>query len=193
MGFKNHYPTKEQFPNHQVMYTFNHNAFLDIFLLTGLGLPNLKFILSESTWFYLPVVISALAAGTLYIPQKHYPNRRLRFFKRATNFFKKTKFSVAASSEGVHKHFHGIAPFNRGIYHMAMEAGIPIVLLYINIPLEHNMFKFSYAKNGTINIEILDEIETKDWTLEHLDEQIDHIRNIYVSRFNELNPNTPTI
>jgi len=192
MGFKSRYPNLNQFPKYQVLYTFNHNAYMDVFLLTGLGVPNLRFVLSEKTWGYIPLVISALAAGTCYIPQKKHAKRRLNFFLRTTRFLQQTNYSIAAASEGVHSHFHGIAPFNRGIYHMALEAKIPIVPLYIHIPEENNMFTIKYAKNGTIAIEILEEIPTDKWTLENLDNHINDVRNVFVERFNQLNPNNKT-
>jgi 1-acyl-sn-glycerol-3-phosphate acyltransferase len=191
-GFKFEYPPVEMFPIHQVMYTFNHNSYHDIFMLTGIGIPNLRFVLSEKTWVYIPLVISALAAGTRYIPQKKHAKRRLKWFKDTTSFLKRTNYSIAASSEGVHKQFHGIAPFNRGIYHMALEAGIPIVPLFINIPEENNVFQTGYAKSGTVKLELLPEISTANWKLEQLDQHIASVRKIYVDRFNELNPEKPT-
>jgi 1-acyl-sn-glycerol-3-phosphate acyltransferase len=192
LGFRGFYPPLHKFPKHQVLYTFNHNAEQDIFLLTALGLQNTRFILSEKTWIYIPLVISALASGTFYIPQKKHSKRRAQFFKKTTKFIKKTNYSIAASSEGVHSHFHGIAPFNRGIYEMALEANIPIVPLFINVPEENNMTAHKYAKNGLLGIELLAEISTKDWKIEELDRHINDVRTIFVNRFNELNPNQKT-
>ncbi|WP_242206500.1 lysophospholipid acyltransferase family protein [Aestuariivivens insulae] len=183
-GFRGYYPPLDKFPKHQVLYTFNHNAEQDLFLLTALGLQNTKFLLSEKTWIYIPLVISALATGTFYIPQKKHARRRLKFFKKTTKFLQKTNYSIAASSEGVHEHFHGIAPFNRGIYRMALEANLPIVPLFINVPKE--------SDNRTFGIELLDEISTKDWQVYNLDKHIEHVRTIFVNRFNELNPNCKT-
>ena len=191
-GFKFVYPDQSKFPKHQVMYTFNHNSYHDIFILTGMGIPNLRFVLSEKTWVYIPLIFSALAAGTRYIPQKKQAKRRLKWFKKTTEYLKRTDYSISASSEGVHKQFHGIAPFNRGIYNMALEANLPIVPMFINIPEENNVFQTGHAKNGTVSLEILPEISTKDWTFENLDQHVDSVRKIFVNRFNELNPNTPT-
>jgi 1-acyl-sn-glycerol-3-phosphate acyltransferase len=192
MGFRGCYPPLDKFPKHQVLYTFNHNNKQDIFLLTAIGLQNARFLLSEKTWIYIPLVISALATGTLYIPQKKHPKRRLRFFKKTTKFIKETNYSIFASSEGVHDHFHGIAPFNRGIYHMAIEANLPIVPLFIHVPEESNMSDSKYAKNGTLRLELLEEISTKDWNLDNLDTHINDVRDLFVKRFNELNPNSKT-
>lgn len=194
MGFKGVFPPVEQFPDYPVLYTFNHNSYLDIFLLTGVGLPNLRFLLSEKTLIYVPLVISAKAAGTFYIPQKHHAERRLKFFIRITNFLKRKHLSIAGASEGVHKYLHGIAPFNRGIYHMALEAKLPVVALYIHIPIESNPFKGQkHAVGGTLKLEIIGEFPTSDWTFEHLDAHIAEVRKVYVNRFNELNPENPCV
>ena len=42
-------------PEHPHFYTFNHNSFLDGFILMCLGLTNTRFLLSEKMLFYLPV------------------------------------------------------------------------------------------------------------------------------------------
>ncbi len=193
MGFKSFYPSLSEFPKHQVLYTFNHNAEQDILLLTALGLKNTRFVLSEKTWIYIPILVSAISIGTRYIPQKKHAKRRKRFFKNTTQFLIKSKYSIAASSEGVHDHFHGIAPFNSGIYKMALEANLPIVPLYIHVPEESNMTGFKYAKNGTLCIELLDEISTKDWNMDNLDKHINDVRTVFVNRFNALNPNCKTV
>lgn len=189
IGFIGVFPDPSQLPNYPVMYTFNHNSFLDIFLLTGMGLTNTRIILSESTLKYIPLVISAKAVGTFYIPMQEKHERRLKFFKRITEFLKNSKYSIMASSEGYHRHFHGIAPFNRGVYHMALEAKLPIVALYIHIPEQSNVnVNDNAAVGGEVRIEYLKEFDTKDWQLDNLREHIEEVRNTFVQRFEELNP-----
>lgn len=188
MGFKGIFPPISSFPTHPVLYTFNHNSYLDIFLLTGLGIPNTRILLSRSTFKFVPVIISALASGSFFIPIQEKHQQRIQFFKRVTQFLiRKKKFSIIASSEGVHKYTHGIASFNKGIYHMALLAKLPIVALYIHIPKESNPMKGDkHAKGGTLILEYLKEIKTDDWAMENLTGHIKEVREIFVQRFNEL-------
>lgn len=192
MGFSTRYPGIEEFPKHPVLYTFNHNSYLDVFLLTGMGLSNIRYLLSEKTLKYLPLILASKTVGTRYIPQKKHKARRLRFLKRTTEFLKKRKLSIAGAAEGVHPHGHGISPFNRGIFHMAMEAKLPVVSLYIHIPIESDPLELKNAKGGILNLEIMEERNTSDWTLNNLDEKINDLRESYVKRFNELNPTVIT-
>ena len=187
VGYGYEIPSLNEFPKHQVLHTINHNSYLDTFILTAVGLPNVRFLLSEKTIKYIPMVIAAKAFGTWYIPQQFHVKRRLDFFIRKTAVLKKTNYSVIASAEGVHDHKHTIAPFNKGIFHMAMEAGIPIVPLFIYTPEEANPYTGKYSKTGTIKLLILDEIDNSKWKLETIWEEINKVRNIYVAKFNELN------
>ena len=156
-------------------------------MLTSLGLPNFRFILSEITLIYIPITISAKAFGTKYIPLQKDKKRRLNFFKRMTSFLKRTNLSVIASAEGVNEGIHGILPFNKGIFHMAFEAGISIVPLYIHIPESINPYRGKYSKTGRVHLEILQEIDNSDWKLENIRDEINKVRKVYVDRFNELN------
>jgi 1-acyl-sn-glycerol-3-phosphate acyltransferase len=171
----------------QVLYTINHNSYLDTFILTAVGIPDSRFFLSEKTFIYIPMVIAAKAFGTWYIPQKKHAKRRLNFFIRKTAVLKKTNYSVIASAEGVHYHKHGISPFNKGIFHMALEVGMPIVPLFIYVPEEANPYEGQYSKTGTIKLIILDEIDNSNWKLETIGEEIARVRKVYVDKFNELN------
>jgi 1-acyl-sn-glycerol-3-phosphate acyltransferase len=135
MGFSANFPGQKHFPKGPVYYIFNHNSNLDVFLLTGLGLKNVRYLLSEKTLKYFPLVFSAKALGSFYIPQQHHTKRRLKFLIRITKFLKRKRhLSMFGSAEGVHKHRHSIAAFNKGVFHMAIEAKLNIVPLYIHIP-----------------------------------------------------------
>ena len=70
---------------------------------------------------------------------------------------------------------------------MALEAGIPIVPLFIYTPEEANPYTGQYSKTGTIKLIIMDEIDNSNWKLETIRDEIDKVRNIYVAKFNELN------
>ncbi len=193
MGYKGEFPKPEQFPKYPAFYTFNHNSYLDIFLLTGLAIPNSRYLFSTKTLKHIPLVIAAKALGTFYIPMQDRKERRLRFLKRLTKFLQKNRVSMIASSEGVRPFYHGIMEFNRGVYHVALEAELPIIPLFIHIPEEMNPYMGNRAaRGGTVRIEMLDEISTKDWSLKNLENHIRDVRDVFVKRFNTLNPTNKT-
>ncbi|MEN9399394.1 MAG: hypothetical protein RL632_495 [Bacteroidota bacterium] len=179
---------KQQLPDTPHLITFNHNSFLDGFVLFALRLTNTRFINSRRMMWLLPISVpGALSVGTLYIPPKYHPKQRLRFFKRTEKRILREQVHIAASSEGSHRHVHDICAFNRGIYHMALNCQMPIVALFIDTPPESNPFSdYRYFQKGTVRVELLDIIPTTDWKLETLDEHVAFVREKFVKRFHEI-------
>jgi len=168
-------------------YTFNHDSFLDGFVLMSLGLTNARFLLSEKMLIYIPATITSIAIGVLYIPTKKNRARRLEYFINLEKRIKKEKTSIVGSSEGVHDYKQNISEFNRGVYHMALVCDMPVVAMFIYTPSESNPYNyFRPFKSGTVKVELLKIIPTQNWTLENLDMYIADIRNLYVAKFNEL-------
>ncbi len=172
----------------QYFITFNHNSIMDIFALTALGHTNTIFLLSEKTLRILPLTLTALSIGILYIPQQHHIARRLKFFKRLERLAKNKKINIAGSSEGVHEHHHGIDKFNKGVYHFATACKLNILPYFITNPKETGALKGYYkdVNKGFIKIEKLETINTQNWTLNDLVKNKEAVRDIYVKKFNEV-------
>jgi putative phosphoserine phosphatase/1-acylglycerol-3-phosphate O-acyltransferase len=167
-------------------FTFNHNSYLDGFVLMSLGLKNMRILMSEKMLIFLPVALISFSIGLLYIPQKKNKERRMKCFYNVERRINEERVSIMGSSEGVHRYGERIAQFNRGVYHMALNCKIPVVPLFIYIPIESNPYaNFRPFKRGTLVIETLGIIPTSDWNLENLDNHIDDVRKLYVKRFNE--------
>ncbi len=167
-------------------FTFNHNSYLDGFVLMSLGLKNTRILMSEKMLVFVPVILISFSIGLLYIPQKKNKERRMDCFYRVEQRIERERISIMGSSEGVHRYGERIAKFNRGVYHMALISEMPVVPLFIYTPVESNPYaNFRPFKSGTLVIESLGVIQTKDWQLENLDAHISDVRKLYVKRFNE--------
>lgn len=167
-------------------FTFNHNSYLDGFVLMSLGMKNMRILMSEKMLIFFPVVLICFSIGLLYIPQKKNKERRMKCFYSVERRINEERVSIMGSSEGVHRYGERIANFNRGVYHMALNCKIPVVPLFIYTPIESNPYSnFRPFKRGTVVIETLGIIPTKDWNLENLDNHIADVRKLYVKRFNE--------
>jgi 1-acyl-sn-glycerol-3-phosphate acyltransferase len=171
-----------------VFITFNHNSFLDGMVLMSLGFTRTHFLLSEKMYLYLPLFFTSWATGVWYIPTKSNRARRLNYFKKIEQRILSRRVSVAGSSEGARPHFHGIAEFNRGVYHMACNCQMPVVALYIHTPEESNPFSnFRPFKRGVVQVSLLGTFETENWNLNDLDQHVQAMQNVYINEFNRQN------
>lgn len=183
MGLRVSYPPKSAYPKKTVVYTFNHNSFLDAFIIPALGIPHCRCVLNENSKSIIPLHLCNITNGTIYIPLPKKTLAREDFFKRWAKKLTKNKYSLFCSSEGNHDFVHGIAPFNTGIYKMALQAKVDICPLYFHIPKASNPFKGFVFKAGKINIEILPMIETKKWKDSELDSKVEQVRSMYIRHF----------
>ena len=187
LGCKVKYPKRSDYPDRKVMYIFNHNSYLDILIIPSMRIPRCRYIISETTKNVKPLYMSNIANGALFIPMQQEKQRRLDFFKRTTKLFKEGSDSVFTSPEGTHKFKHYISKFNKGIFYMAMEAGLPICPIFFHMEKEYNPFEsYIYKGGGTTTFDLLPVIETSDWTEENLDEKINSVREIFVQHFNKV-------
>lgn len=184
MGVRVKYPKKSDYPKKKVLYIFNHNSYLDIFLIPSMRIPNCRYIINEHTNSILPLYLSNTANGAILIPKPKNLEGREKFFRDTTTAFRDGDNSIFASPEGVHTFDHHIAPFNQGIFKMAMEAGVDICPIFFDIEKENNPFQNFFFKSGEVKFEVLPVISTKDWTLDNLDQKINEVRNIFVNKFN---------
>jgi len=187
IGVRYQIPSVSEYPAKQVMYTFNHNSTLDLLVLTSLAIPDCRFFLSENTWKYIPITISALAIGVYYIPVKEKEKRRAAFFSRVTKALQESNGSVFVSSEGVHDFIRGIAPFNDGVYRMATICKLPVQPLYIHIPEKTYTLKDYSFSSGKIEAYLLDEVSTKGWKEEETHNNKEIVRTRFLQEFKRRN------
>ena len=151
-----------------VIYMFNHNSFLDIFLIPIARLRNTRFIISEAVQEIWPLHLCNLGIDVLYIPTKSDAQRRAEFFRRVTDDLTQRKYSVICSPEGQHTFIHGLAPFNDGVFKMATESNTPIRCLFIDIPRDANPLESLDMQACQVRMDHRDRVEVTDWSADQV-------------------------
>ncbi|MGK2885573.1 MAG: HAD-IB family hydrolase [Rhodococcus sp. (in: high G+C Gram-positive bacteria)] len=87
--------------------------------------------------------------------------------------------SVAIAPEGTRMPTSRLGRFKKGGFHLAMQAGVPIVPIVI-----HNagdvMWKRDFiAHSGTVKVTVGEPISTADWVPEKIDNYIDDVRSFF--------------
>ena len=88
--------------------------------------------------------------------------------------------SVCLSPEGTRSVTDKLAPFKKGAFHLAMQAGVPIVPVVFRNVLDAMPKDALVVRPATIEAVVLPPIETSSWTLETLDAEIEAVRQRYL-------------
>lgn len=181
----------DKYQDEQCIYMYNHNSYFDIFILPLIKLKNTKYIFTEKSAGILGLKLANYGNGALLLPSKindptpEQLQKRESKFEEFTKLLKSTETSILTAPEGQHTFEHKIDKFNDGVFKMAMNSKVKIVPIFINIKKENNPFQGYKFKPGTIKIEFLDAIETKDWRQENLESHVQSVRQIFVDKFNK--------
>ena len=88
--------------------------------------------------------------------------------------------SIAIAPEGTRSPTDRILPFKKGAFHIAMQAGVPLVPIVIRNAGELMRPHAVFMAPGRLDVKVLPPIPTTDWTLDNLDEKVDEVRTLYI-------------
>ena len=90
------------------------------------------------------------------------------------------------SPEGGRVTTREIGSFNKGAFHLAMSLQAPIVPFYIRIPAEVDPRLGFDARPGIVDVFFLPAIETREWTMAELPDNITSVRRVMTRAHQEL-------
>jgi putative phosphoserine phosphatase / 1-acylglycerol-3-phosphate O-acyltransferase len=88
--------------------------------------------------------------------------------------------SVVIAPEGTRSVTPTVGPFKKGGFHLAMQAGVPIVPIVIRNAGEIMWRDAKIAQSGTIDVMVHPPIPTDGWTREDLDAAVAKVQQLYV-------------
>ena len=88
--------------------------------------------------------------------------------------------SVVISPEGTRSVTPAVGPFKKGGFHLAMQAGVPIVPIVIRNAGEIMWRDAKIAQSGTIDVIVHPPIPTGGWRREDLDAAVARVQQLYV-------------
>jgi len=97
----------------------------------------------------------------------------------------KTGTSIAIAPEGTRSKDYTLGPFKKGAWHLAMQAGVPILPVVIMNAYDAMPKGAAILKPAVIEVRILPPIPTKGWKKRDLDKSVIAVRNQYLSELGQ--------
>ena len=160
------------------VFCFNHQSAADFFIVMKL-LRNDFTGIAKKELEKSPIGPIFKALGAIYIDRSNKANA-IEAMKPAVDALK-NGISIAIAPEGTRSGTAELGPFKKGAFHLAMQAGVPIVPIVIKNAYKA-ISKGSFMLHPThIEVVVLDPVETALWKVKHLDQYIEDVRDLFVA------------
>lgn len=176
VAVKQHGPPADE----PVVYVINHSSTIDLITILALGLPGVRFVAKWELQYNPIFFLLGRLTGQVFI-KRQKSDRAVETLQKAYNRIQKNRLSVLMAPEGSRKHKSIIGSFKKGPFRMAMALGYPIVPIFFEGNRTLSSGGSLLFKPGYATAHIYPPVDTSEWTLDTLDEQIRGMRHRYLN------------
>ncbi|NNE61946.1 MAG: 1-acyl-sn-glycerol-3-phosphate acyltransferase, partial [Woeseia sp.] len=96
--------------------------------------------------------------------------------------------SLAIAPEGTRSNSDRLGPFKKGPFHIAMQAGVPIVPIVIHNASDVLPKGGFFVRPTAVHVDVLPPVMTDDWRPETVDQHVAEVRDLYLETLGQAAP-----
>jgi len=161
------------------VFIFNHQSNVDLVIvsrllrrdITGVGKREIR---------DMPVVGRIMEAAGVVLIDRRNSASAIEAMTPLVDAMRVEGKSVCLSPEGTRAITPKLAPFKKGAFHLAMQAGVPIVPIVIQNSSDVQPKGDMLYHPGTVEVEVLPPIDTSKWSHSTIDDHVAEVRSMYL-------------
>lgn len=161
------------------VFVFNHQSKLDAGIVIKL-LRNGFTGIAKKEARHVPVIGQILASTGVVFIDRADTATAIAQLAPAVAKLRDEGISLVLSPEGTRSATPRLGRFRKGAFHIAMQAGVPIVPIVIRNAGELMWRGAQLMHTGSIQVRVLPPVDTTDWHSDTVAEHADHVRSLFV-------------
>ena len=161
------------------VFVFNHQSNVDLVVMarlmrrdiTGVGKQELR---------DMPIIGRVLEASGVVLIDRSNTVAAIESMAPLVDAMRIEGKSVCLSPEGTRAVTPKLAEFKKGAFHLAMQAGVPIVPVVIHNSGDVQPKGDMLYHPGTVNVDVLPPVDTSEWSVETINEHVAEVRGMYL-------------
>jgi putative phosphoserine phosphatase / 1-acylglycerol-3-phosphate O-acyltransferase len=166
------------------VFIFNHQSSLDALIVGSLVRRDITAVAKKEAARDPRFAPIGLLTDVAYIDRSNSTKARSALEPVVEKI--RSGVSLAIAPEGTRTPTPHLARFKKGAFHIAMQAGVPIVPIVIRNAGELMWRGSSVVRAGTVDVVVLPPVLTSDWRADDLDRRVEAIWRAYADTFEEL-------
>lgn len=161
------------------IFVANHQSSLDAPLMGALLRKDFTGVAKKEAQYDPRMAIAGLFVDPAYIDRSHPDSAKRDLAALADRVRAGT--SVVIMPEGTRSPTPNVLPFKKGAFHLALQAGVPMVPIVIRNAGELMWRNSKLLNSGTLQIAVLDPIPTDGWSPDTINEHVQAVRDMFVA------------
>lgn len=161
------------------VFIFNHQSNVDLVIMARLMRRDISGV-GKRELRDMPVIGRVLEASGVVLIDRSNTAAAIESMAPLVDAMRVEGKSVCLSPEGTRAVTPKLAEFKKGAFHLAMQAGVPIVPIVIQNSSDVQPKGDMLYHPGTVNVEVLPPVETSDWSVETISEHVAEVRGMYL-------------
>jgi 1-acyl-sn-glycerol-3-phosphate acyltransferase len=167
-----------------VIYAANHTSIYDTFLSIWLSPTGTVGVAKKEIIYYPFFGLAWLLSGNLSIDRSN-PERARASLNALAKVVRRERLHVFMWPEGKRSRDGRLQPFKKGIAHLAIETGLPIVPMVIE-GAHRAWAKASLTlRSVPITVTFLPPIDTSDWDEQHIEQHLEELKRAFLAALPE--------
>jgi putative phosphoserine phosphatase/1-acylglycerol-3-phosphate O-acyltransferase len=160
------------------VFIFNHQSSLDVAIIGALVRRDLTGVAKQEAARDPRFAPIGYVADVVYVDRSNSRQARAALEPAVARL--KDGTSIAIAPEGTRSPTPRPGYFKKGAFHLAMQAGVPLVPIVIRNAGELMWRRSLVIRPGTVDVRVLEPISTAGWTVKGLGERIEEVRLLFV-------------
>jgi len=160
------------------VFVFNHQSKADVVIIARLLRRDFAGV-GKKEIRHTPIIGKTLElAGTVFIDREN-ASSAIEAMQPLVDAMRNAGKSVVIAPEGTRTVSPRLAPFKKGAFHLAIQAGVPIVPIVIHNSGDVAPKGDFVFRPATVEVDVLPPVDTSGWTAETIEEHVAEVRRLF--------------
>lgn len=161
------------------VFVFNHQSKADVIIMASLLRRDVAGV-GKKEIRDMPIIGRVMEAGGVVMIDRKNTANAIEAMQPLVDAMQKDGKSVVLAPEGTRTITPRLNPFKKGAFHLAMQAGVPIVPVVIRNAGDVAPKGDFVFRPATVDVTVLEPIDTSSWSPKTIDKHVADVRELYL-------------
>ena len=169
------------------VFMFNHQSKADVIIIAKLLRRDIAGVGKKEIRNYPLLGKIMELSGTVLIDRQN-TNNAIEAMKPLVDVIRVERKSVVIAPEGTRSVSPKLAPLKKGAFHLAMQAGVPVVPIVIHNAIDLAPKGDLVYRPCTVEVEVLPPIDTSNWKRQTMRQHVEMVHGRFLEALGQADP-----